>query len=327
MPICGRCGIDQPEDAFSTESQPLCETCYEIEIEEEAAGGEIGNDTTTAAGVIAGNNGRQYEGSEKEDNEDEPASKPRKKVELSNAARILDQDGKILGEQQDQDPPDLALLEPLVKAVEERGYSAGFGLDSQEVLKYRLQRVLFDPDNAVITWLTRPLIPALIHGTPELLQKRVTPLNIQNKAVIEEQTLLHWLCQWKLLQLQCGWKGHDDIVDLLLRAGADPNATLANGCTPLFFSVKYATVDTLRLLIDGGANPNQKDNLRQTCLRNALPQASPYIIKFLLKYIPANETFQTETFDGSKLKINALDILVTEFVTPSPDISWANLGM
>ena len=41
MPVCRRCGVDQPDEAFSAESHPWCEHCYALELEEEAAGGDF----------------------------------------------------------------------------------------------------------------------------------------------------------------------------------------------------------------------------------------------------------------------------------------------
>ena len=128
------------------------------------------------------------------------------------------------------------------------------------------------------------------------------------------------------------------MVDLLLRAGAPVNAETSLKCTPLFFAVKYGTVDTCRLLLEAGADILHKDTRKQTCLRNALPQANPYILKLLVKHgLPVvTETFVvTETLESRanpkkkhpKLRINALDVLLTEFVTPHPDVSWATLGM
>ena len=35
----------------------------------------------------------------------------------------------------------------------------------------------------------------------------------------------------------------------------------------LFFAVKYGSVDTIRLLLEAGANPYHRDNIKQTCLR------------------------------------------------------------
>lgn len=334
MPLCSRCGVDQPPDAFSEESHPLCETCYQIELEEEAAGGEIPHadieDVIAQEGVDQDMDRAAQVPGEGSVPAESAVEKPHKPVPLSNVARLLNADGELIEDEEDGDddpPPDIGQLDDLVNAIEAREYSNGFGLDSRSVLRIRLKRVFFEEENPVVHWLTRPLVQALIEGpNSQAMKARVVPLNMK-ESVMEGQSLLHWLVQWRLLQIQCGWRGHDDMVDLLIRAGADVNATLQNGCTPLFFAVKYGTIDTVRCLIQGGANPLHKDIHNQTCLRNALPQASPYILKYLLQHIPANETFTTELYNGSKTSINALDVMVTEFVTPHPDVSWATLGM
>lgn len=346
MPVCSRCGVDQPEEAFSEESEPLCDTCYEIELEEEAAGGIIGNDTAANGEISEEDYGGvdqivmrdedddddDYDGDDTNgDADDHHEKNPHKPVPLAGAARIFDSEGELLGTPDESTsqalgPPDIDLLKPLIHAVESRGYSKGFGLDSLKVLAWRLKFVLFDDEQtSVITWLIHPLVEALLDNSEANLSVKVAPLNT---SVVAPQSLLHWLCQWKLLQLQCGWKGHDDFVDLLLRAGAPVDAQLPNKCTPLFFAVKYASVDTCRLLMDAGADLLKKDCRKQTCLRNVLPQANPYILKLLLqKGLPADETFLAEAANGNKIRINALDILVTEFVAPVPDVSWATLGM
>ena len=97
MPVCGRCGVDQPEDAFSDESHPLCEYCYATELEEEAAGGEIGNDTDMAD-LIAREGTLQDADQEEDDEEqtkeeDEENKKPKKFIPLSGAARLLNLEG------------------------------------------------------------------------------------------------------------------------------------------------------------------------------------------------------------------------------------------
>jgi len=355
--ICSRCGVDQPESAFSAESEPLCESCYDLELEEEAQGGIIGHDLDSFLGDDADNvdqaiveNDEDHEENDNDDhvtNQTEKEQKRQKTVPLAGAARIPPSRQHPQNESDSHvtvRPPDISLLEPLVTAIVGRGYSSGFGLDSREILTSRLRRVLFETpqDRAfcVIGWLINPLVTALLNNTQDNLSVQIVPYGYnQSKETdekdrmvggMEPQSLLHWICQWKLLQLQCGWKGHDDMVDLLIHAGADVNAQLENTkVTPLFFAVKYASVDTCRLLVEAGANVCHKDCRKQTCLRNILPQANPYTLQYLLsKGLDPHETFVTEhNFDRTKIRINALDILLTEFVTPEPDVSWATIGM
>ena len=380
MPICSGCCNNYPDDAFSQESQPLCEYCYEQELEEEAAGGEIGNDHENVVGNDDDDDDDDVESNlpgHDQTHGDGRAARPKKVISLAGAARILDAQSNVIltvdhhdhnhdddGDRsssssssnivRSDDPPDIGKLDDLVYAIHHRGYNVGYGLDSWDVLKFRLERVLFDPDNHVIRWLTVPLVHVLLEGpdSPAWFC-RFAPLHV-SESVMERQSLLHWVCQWKLLRLQCGWRGHDDMVHLCLRAGANVHETLRNGCTPLFFAVKYGSVDTVRLLLDAGANPLHKDCRQQTCLRNALPQASPYILQLLLQHVPADETFlvtdmytrsitvtpttttkkkkknkqkKKKTTTTTTTRINALDILLTEFVTPQPDVSWATLGL
>ncbi|CAB9513034.1 expressed unknown protein [Seminavis robusta] len=312
MPICSRCGVDQPDDAFSEESQPLCEYCYEIELEEEAAGGEI----------TADNNQQQQQPDHEEEEEDienqgvttEEEAAPKKVIALSGAARLLDPHSLELKEDNNTTetaPPDISQLDDLVAAIEYRGYSHGFGLDSPEVLHFRLKQVLFDQENHVLFWLTRPLVQALLEGpTSDAWELRVVPLNLQ--TVMEGQSLLHWLVQWKLLQLQCGWRGHDDMVDLLIRAGAPVDATLANGCTPLFFAVNvsvYSTTTTTQPTV----NPHETFLVTDDKSHNGKKKKK--------------KKNKSSSSKQNKIRITALDVMVTEFVTPHPDVSWATLGL
>jgi len=59
-----------------------------------------------------------------------------------------------------------------------------------------------------------------------------------------------------------------EVIRMLLRAGADPNASDSDGATALMYaaeSFKTGT-DVLRVLVYGGANVNQQDNERRTVL-------------------------------------------------------------
>ncbi|MGJ8529044.1 ankyrin repeat domain-containing protein [Maritalea sp.] len=59
-----------------------------------------------------------------------------------------------------------------------------------------------------------------------------------------------------LIFVAAGPKGGLPVVDLLLRAGADPNAASANGRTALHNSAGWCTFSIVEILLDGGANPH-----------------------------------------------------------------------
>lgn len=61
---------------------------------------------------------------------------------------------------------------------------------------------------------------------------------------------------------------HDqkEIVEMLLRLGVDPNTALPSGCYPLHWAAMGGFVDIIKLLIDKGANINQKTSQQNTVL-------------------------------------------------------------
>ncbi|XP_029414483.1 ankyrin repeat and SOCS box protein 3 isoform X1 [Nannospalax galili] len=79
-------------------------------------------------------------------------------------------------------------------------------------------------------------------------------------------------------------QGHWKIAQILLEAGADPNATTLEENTPLFVAVENGQIDVLRLLLRHGANVNGSHSM---CGWNSLHQASfqgnVEIIKLLLR--------------------------------------------
>eukprot|EP01137_Pigoraptor_chileana_P018413 Opistho-2@77847 len=61
---------------------------------------------------------------------------------------------------------------------------------------------------------------------------------------------LHWACD----------RGHESVVALLLRCGADVGVRDAEGQTPLHFASACDHESVLRLLLDAGADPGARDN-------------------------------------------------------------------
>lgn len=48
---------------------------------------------------------------------------------------------------------------------------------------------------------------------------------------------------------------------MLLKSGADPNITMENGETPLHVAAKNGRLRIIRLLLQDGANPQQKSQV------------------------------------------------------------------
>ncbi|XP_058429134.1 ankyrin repeat and SOCS box protein 3 isoform X1 [Marmota monax] len=112
-------------------------------------------------------------------------------------------------------------------------------------------------------------------------------------------------------------QGHWKIAQILLEAGADPNATTLEETTPLFLAVENGQIDVLRLLLRHGANVNGSHSM---CGWNSLHQASfqenAEIIKLLLKK-GANKECQddfgiTPLFVAAQYgKLESLNILIS----------------
>lgn len=75
-----------------------------------------------------------------------------------------------------------------------------------------------------------------------------------------------------------------EVVRMLLRASADPNASDSEGATALMYAVESfkAGTDILRALVDGGANLNQQDNEGRTALMRAADRYQVEAVRFLI---------------------------------------------
>jgi len=77
---------------------------------------------------------------------------------------------------------------------------------------------------------------------------------------------------------------YKDIVKLLIKAGANPNArNRYSGGTPLHHASNYGHKYIVKLLIKAGANPNIADNYGNTPLHDASCNGHKDIVKLLLK--------------------------------------------
>ena len=87
------------------------------------------------------------------------------------------------------------------------------------------------------------------------------------------------------LSLACV-NGNAAVVEKLLKAGADANAGLSElGETPLMMAARTGNADTVRVLLDNGANVNALEASKsQTALMWAASERHPAVVKLLIEH-------------------------------------------
>jgi len=84
------------------------------------------------------------------------------------------------------------------------------------------------------------------------------------------------------LMLACSYKDNDEMIELLLNKGANPNIFGPNGETPLGLAAKYS-LNAVKMLVDKGADINAKHEKGQTALWWAVKMEQKEVIEFLKK--------------------------------------------
>ena len=84
------------------------------------------------------------------------------------------------------------------------------------------------------------------------------------------------------LVLACSYKNNDDMIELLLSKGADPNVRGPNGETPLGLAAKNS-LKAVQMLVDKGAEVNASDDSGFTALHWAKEKGQEEVVKFLLE--------------------------------------------
>ena len=91
---------------------------------------------------------------------------------------------------------------------------------------------------------------------------------------------------------------HLEGMELLLAAGADPNAIdseLGEGCSALHYAAHFGAADAAKVLLGAGANANAVDGIQWTPLHHATEKASIEVAKVLLD---AGANISLETQEG-----------------------------
>ncbi|XP_006881078.1 PREDICTED: ankyrin repeat and SOCS box protein 3 [Elephantulus edwardii] len=122
-----------------------------------------------------------------------------------------------------------------------------------------------------------PIHEAAYHNSVECLRMLIHADSSEN--YIKTRTF-EGFCPLHLAASQGHWK----IVQILLKAGADPNEMTLEETTPLFIAVENGQMDVLKMLLRHGANVNGSHSMcRWNALHQAAYQENVEIIKLLLK--------------------------------------------
>ena len=82
---------------------------------------------------------------------------------------------------------------------------------------------------------------------------------------------------------KAAWKGHKNVVQILIDKGADPNRADQWGQTPVSMAAGVGHTDVVQLLLDKGADPNEADTRGVTTLHLASIIGHKYVVHLLLE--------------------------------------------
>ena len=76
-------------------------------------------------------------------------------------------------------------------------------------------------------------------------------------------------------------KGDTSMIKLLIEESAYIDCESPNGTTPLMMAARYGTIDAVKLLIEEGADPTIKNNLKLGAIEFAEMGANPAVISYV----------------------------------------------
>ena len=82
---------------------------------------------------------------------------------------------------------------------------------------------------------------------------------------------------------EAAWKGHTNVVQILIDKGADLNKTSQWGQTPVNMAARAGHKHVVQLLLDKGADPNEASGRGQTPLHWAAMEGHKYVVQMLLE--------------------------------------------
>ena len=111
------------------------------------------------------------------------------------------------------------------------------------------------------------------------------------------------------------WYGKEDIVELLIQAGADVNKSIGFNQTPLIKAVYRRHADIVELLLKSGADVNETDENGQTPLMKAAWLKDETIVELLIKSradVNASDQYGNTALLFSWATVNCIKLLLQE---------------
>lgn len=141
---------------------------------------------------------------------------------------------------------------------------------------------------------TDPKVVALIHATESGRRDRMADL-------VHQGVNVNSTGKDGLTPLIWVMRSHDkEGVKLILEFGADPNQKIANGDSPIWQAAEYDDSEMLELLLQHHGNPNIMDYRETTALEIAVDNILPKNVDLLIKY-GANLNYADDRGDSAAL--------------------------
>ena len=188
-----------------------------------------------------------------------------------------------------------------------------FGAQSKRYVPHILEKIFFSMDytslktcmNVSKTWrkllLTTPYRKRLGELWKELLIEK--PVNekklydaskegdtevvmkLCNNPVVDVnvEITLRWNGHYSTPLIEAARGGHEEVIRVLLKAGAVVNRTVQLGMSPLHLAARYGHIDIVRLLLESGAEPNHANIGGVTALQIAVKKGHHRVVKVLLR--------------------------------------------
>ena len=96
----------------------------------------------------------------------------------------------------------MKMAQAAVDSITRRGLPTGVGINNKKSLTHSIWRVM---DNEHTLWFTIPLLAGLMGDTRHLNSRVKAP------SFPEALPVLHWICQYRLLETQLGYQGKDEM--------------------------------------------------------------------------------------------------------------------